>query len=183
MLTERPSQPTNALQARGDDRDGPAQGGLRVAAPARAWPADSSGTRSATRQGDPADQVGAGRARAVHRDRAPRQSLPAGPQLERSTCPGLGVVPLAGLTVLQATQRLAIEPFLRDFRIRADAVAARAGRYGRPQALRLRPLRRRADHVRAGDGHSGALGVRGRAWRSARGAADRQHQGQVIRSS
>jgi protein involved in polysaccharide export with SLBB domain len=32
--------------------------------------------------------------------------------------PGLGVVPLAGLTVLQATQRLAIEPFLRDFRIR-----------------------------------------------------------------
>lgn len=32
--------------------------------------------------------------------------------------PGLGSVPLAGLTVLQATQRLAIEPFLRDFRIR-----------------------------------------------------------------
>ena len=32
--------------------------------------------------------------------------------------PGLGIVPLAGLTVLQATQRLAIEPFLRDFRIR-----------------------------------------------------------------
>ena len=32
--------------------------------------------------------------------------------------PGLGVVPLAGLTALQATQRLAIEPFLRDFRIR-----------------------------------------------------------------
>jgi polysaccharide biosynthesis/export protein len=32
--------------------------------------------------------------------------------------PGLGVVPLAGLTVRQATQRLAIEPFLRDFRIR-----------------------------------------------------------------
>jgi polysaccharide biosynthesis/export protein len=32
--------------------------------------------------------------------------------------PGLGLVPLAGLTVLQATQRLAIEPFLRDFRIR-----------------------------------------------------------------
>ena len=32
--------------------------------------------------------------------------------------PGLGVVPLAGLTVLQATQRLAIEPFLREFRIR-----------------------------------------------------------------
>jgi protein involved in polysaccharide export with SLBB domain len=32
--------------------------------------------------------------------------------------PGLGVVPLAGLTVFQATQRLAIEPFLRDFRIR-----------------------------------------------------------------
>jgi protein involved in polysaccharide export with SLBB domain len=32
--------------------------------------------------------------------------------------PGLGVVPLAGLTVLQATQRLAIEPFLRDYRIR-----------------------------------------------------------------
>ena len=32
--------------------------------------------------------------------------------------PGLGVVPLAGLTVVQATQRLAIEPFLRDFGIR-----------------------------------------------------------------
>ena len=32
--------------------------------------------------------------------------------------PGLGSVPLAGLTVVQATQRLAIEPFLRDFRIR-----------------------------------------------------------------
>jgi protein involved in polysaccharide export with SLBB domain len=32
--------------------------------------------------------------------------------------PGLGVVEFAGLTVLQATQRLAIEPFLRDFRIR-----------------------------------------------------------------
>jgi polysaccharide export outer membrane protein len=32
--------------------------------------------------------------------------------------PGLGVVPVAGLTVLQGTQRLAIEPFLRDFRIR-----------------------------------------------------------------
>jgi polysaccharide export outer membrane protein len=32
--------------------------------------------------------------------------------------PGLGSVPLAGLTPIQATQRLAIEPFLRDFRIR-----------------------------------------------------------------
>ena len=32
--------------------------------------------------------------------------------------PGLGVVPLAGLTVLQATQRLAVEQFLQDFRIK-----------------------------------------------------------------
>jgi polysaccharide biosynthesis/export protein len=32
--------------------------------------------------------------------------------------PGLGNVALAGLTPIQATQRLAIEPFLRDFRIR-----------------------------------------------------------------
>lgn len=32
--------------------------------------------------------------------------------------PGMGIVPLAGLTVLEATQRLAIEPFLREFRIR-----------------------------------------------------------------
>jgi protein involved in polysaccharide export with SLBB domain len=32
--------------------------------------------------------------------------------------PGLGPVQLAGLTVFQATQRLAIEPYLRDFRIR-----------------------------------------------------------------
>jgi polysaccharide biosynthesis/export protein len=32
--------------------------------------------------------------------------------------PGLGVVPLAGLTVLQATQRLAVEQFLQEFRIR-----------------------------------------------------------------
>ena len=32
--------------------------------------------------------------------------------------PGLGIVHLAGLTALQATQRLAIEPFLRDYRIR-----------------------------------------------------------------
>lgn len=32
--------------------------------------------------------------------------------------PGLGIVALAGLTPVQATQRLAIEPFLREFRIR-----------------------------------------------------------------
>lgn len=32
--------------------------------------------------------------------------------------PGLGIVHLAGLTVVQATQRLAIEPYLRDYRIR-----------------------------------------------------------------
>jgi protein involved in polysaccharide export with SLBB domain len=32
--------------------------------------------------------------------------------------PGLGTVQLAGLTTLQATQRLAIEPYLRDFTIR-----------------------------------------------------------------
>ncbi len=42
-------------------------------------------------------------------------------QLNRSgdlDVPGLGNVALAGLTPIQATQRLAIEPFLRDFRIR-----------------------------------------------------------------
>ncbi len=32
--------------------------------------------------------------------------------------PGLGIVHLAGLTVVQATQRLAIEPYLRDYRVR-----------------------------------------------------------------
>jgi protein involved in polysaccharide export with SLBB domain len=32
--------------------------------------------------------------------------------------PGLGVVPIAGLTVLQATQRLAVEQILQDFRIK-----------------------------------------------------------------
>jgi len=42
-------------------------------------------------------------------------------QLDRTgavNMPGLGVVHLAGLTTFQAAQRLAIEPYLRDYRIR-----------------------------------------------------------------
>ena len=74
--------------------------------------------------------------------------------------PGLGSVPLAGLTPVQATQRLAIEPFLRDFRIRLHAVATRAHRCGRPQALRLRPVRGRAVDVCAGHGRPCAGRVR-----------------------
>ena len=41
--------------------------------------------------------------------------------------PGMGIVPLAGLTVLEATQRLAIEPFLREFRIRLTRLPLEPG--------------------------------------------------------
>lgn len=114
VLTERPRQPAVALQ-----ETGAATGRAGTAAP---------GVNAAP-QGQQPTQVPAAR-REIQRTKSEQADLDrlietvrrGNPyRLDRNGAldlPGLGVVPLAGLTVLQATQRLAIEPFLRDFRIR-----------------------------------------------------------------
>jgi polysaccharide biosynthesis/export protein len=113
ILTERPRQPTVTLQEPGVTTSRTATAVPGVAAPA----------------GQPTTPVPPARKEIV-RTKAEKDGLQrliesvrsANPyRLDRSGAidlPGLGVVPLAGLTVLQATQRLAIEPFLREFRIR-----------------------------------------------------------------
>jgi protein involved in polysaccharide export with SLBB domain len=115
VLTERPRQPSVALQ-----ETGVATG--RAGTPALGV--------TAAPQGQQPTQVPAARREEIQRTKSEQADLDrfietvrrGNPyRLDRTGAldlPGLGVVPLAGLTVLQATQRLAIEPFLRDFRIR-----------------------------------------------------------------
>jgi protein involved in polysaccharide export with SLBB domain len=114
VLTERPRQPAVALQ-----ETGAATGRAGTVAPGV----------TAVPQGQQPAQAPAAR-REIQRTKSEQADLDrfietvrrGNPyRLDRTGAldlPGLGVVPLAGLTVLQATQRLAIEPFLRDFRIR-----------------------------------------------------------------
>jgi protein involved in polysaccharide export with SLBB domain len=116
ILTERPRQPAEALQEAGTTPGRPASGppGVITGAPLT----------------QPAVPVPAGRKEEIRRTKSEQADLDrfietvrrGNPyRLDRTGAldlPGLGVVPLAGLTVLQATQRLAVEPFLRDFRIR-----------------------------------------------------------------
>jgi protein involved in polysaccharide export with SLBB domain len=114
VLTERPRQPTEALQEAGATAGTAASGSLGV---------------TGTPPGQQATPVPAAR-KEIQRTESEQADLDrfietvrrGNPyRLDRTGAldlPGLGLVPLAGLTVLQATQRLAIEPFLRDFRIR-----------------------------------------------------------------
>ena len=115
VLTERPRQPAEALQEAGAT---PGRAGERDywASLERPWPSRQRRCRP--------------RARRIQRTKSEQADLDRFIETVRSgnpyrldrtgalDLPGLGLVPLAGLTVLQATQRLAIEPFLRDFRIR-----------------------------------------------------------------
>ena len=116
VLTERPRQPAEALQEAGTTPGRPASG--------------ASGALTGAPLTQPAIPVPAARKEEIRRTKSEQADLDrfietvrrGNPyRLDRTGAldlPGLGVVPLAGLTVLQATQRLAIEPFLRDFRIR-----------------------------------------------------------------
>jgi len=116
VLTERPRQPTDSLQAQGTTA---VAGRAGTAVPAGTFPL-----------GQQQPGVGGAPRREIQRTVSEKADLQrlietvrrANPyRLDRTGAidvPGLGVVPLAGLTALQATQRLAIEPFLRDFRIR-----------------------------------------------------------------
>jgi protein involved in polysaccharide export with SLBB domain len=115
VLTERPRQPTEALPEASATAGRPASGPPGVTA------------APLTQQAMP---VPAARKEEIRRTESEEADLDrfietvrrGNPyRLDRTGAldlPGLGLVPLAGLTVLQATQRLAIEPFLRDFRIR-----------------------------------------------------------------
>ncbi len=119
VLTERPRQPTEALPARGTI---PATGRTDNAVP------DAN-----TQLGQQAAPGGIARTeiqREIPRTKSEEAELKrfveavrrANPyRLDRAGAidlPGLGVVPIAGLTVMQATQRLAVEQFLQDFRVK-----------------------------------------------------------------
>ena len=119
VLTERPSQPTNALQARGT-----------AATSGRTDNAVPSATPSPGPQPAAGGTPGRENQREILRTKPEEAELKRFVEAVRRTnpyrldragaidLPGLGVVPLAGLTVLQATQRLAVEQFLQDFRIK-----------------------------------------------------------------
>ena len=114
VLTERPAQPAVALQetGAGTGRAGLAAPGV-TAAPQGQQPTQTPAARREI-QRTKSEQADLDRfIETVRRGNPYRLNRTGALDL-----PGLGVVPLAGLTVLQATQRLAIEPFLRDFRIR-----------------------------------------------------------------
>jgi protein involved in polysaccharide export with SLBB domain len=117
ILTERPRQPAEALQEAGTTPGRPASGA-------------SGALTGGAPLTQPAIPVPAARKEEIRRTKSEQADLDRFIETVRSgnpyrldrtgalDLPGLGVVPLAGLTVLQATQRLAIEPFLREFRIR-----------------------------------------------------------------
>jgi len=116
VLTERPRQSTDSLQE---------QGTAAVAARAgNAMPGAAAplGQQQATVGVAPRREIQRTKSEEVDLQRLIEAVRSANPYaLDRGGAidvPGLGVVPLAGLTAYQATQRLAIEPFLRDFRIR-----------------------------------------------------------------
>ena len=114
VLTERPAQPAVALQetGAGTGRAGLAAPGV-TAAPQGQQPTQTPAARR---------EIQRTKSEQADLDRFIETVRRGNPyRLDRTGAldlPGLGLVPLAGLTVLQATQRLAIEPFLRDFRIR-----------------------------------------------------------------
>jgi len=119
VLTERPSQPTNARQGRGTAAT---SGGTDNAVPNATSPSGQQPAAGGTPGGETRRAIlrtkteEAGLKRFIE---AVRRANPY--RLDRAGAidlPGLGVVPMAGLTVLQATQRLAVEQFLQDFRIK-----------------------------------------------------------------
>jgi polysaccharide biosynthesis/export protein len=116
VLTERPRQPADSLQAQGATAMTAREG---TGVPASAA---SPGQQQATVGGAPRREIQRTELEEADLQRLIETVRRANPyRLDRTGAidlPGLGVVPLAGLTALQATQRLAIEPFLRDFRIR-----------------------------------------------------------------
>ena len=116
VLTERPRQPTDSLQVQGTAAVAGREGN---AVPGGTAPL---GQQQATVGGAPRREIQRTKSEEADLQRLIETVRRANPyRLDRTGAidvPGLGVVPLAGLTVFQATQRLAIEPFLRDFRIR-----------------------------------------------------------------
>jgi len=119
VLTERPRQQTDALQGRGTnsptDRTDNARPG--ATAPLVQQPAPGAAPRTEIQREIP--RTKAEEAELKRFIETVRRANPY--RLDRAGAidlPGLGVVPVAGLTVLQATQRLAVEQFLQDFRIK-----------------------------------------------------------------
>jgi protein involved in polysaccharide export with SLBB domain len=116
VLTERPRQLTDSLQVQGTA----AVAGRAVnAMPGTTAPPPQ---QQATVAAAPRRQIQRTKSEEADLQRLVDAVRSANPyRLDRNGAidvPGLGVVPLAGLTAYQATQRLAIEPFLREFRIR-----------------------------------------------------------------
>ena len=114
VLTERPREPDDALKEAGGTSGRTASGTLGVTGTP---PVQQTTPVPAVRK-----EIQRTKSEQADLDRFIETVRSGNPyRLDRTGAldlPGLGLVPLAGLTVLQATQRLAIEPFLRDFRIR-----------------------------------------------------------------
>jgi protein involved in polysaccharide export with SLBB domain len=119
VLTERPRQPIDALQGQGTIT---ATGGTENAVPGATAPLGQPATVGGTVRREVQREIQRTPSEEAELQRFIETVQRANPyRLDRTggiDVPGLGVVPIAGLTVLQATQRLAIEPFLQDFRIR-----------------------------------------------------------------
>jgi protein involved in polysaccharide export with SLBB domain len=119
VLTERLRQPTDALQGQGTTT---ATGGKENTAPGAVAPLGQQPALGGAMRRESQREIERTKSEEAELTRLAETVRRANPyRLDRAGAidvPGLGVVPLAGLTVVQATQRLAIEPFLRDFRIR-----------------------------------------------------------------
>ncbi len=119
VLTERPRQPIDPLQGRSATL---ATATTDNAAPMATSPPGQQRTPGGTQSPELRQEITRTKSEEDELKRFIETVRRANPyRLDRSGAidlPGLGIVPLAGLTVLQATQRLAVEQFLQDFRIK-----------------------------------------------------------------
>ncbi len=103
-------------------------------------------------------------------------------QLDRSgvlVLPGFAPIMLAGLDAEQATHRLAVVGAFQKLDVKVTKLTVRKTGVRGSQALRIRTVQGCLVHVRAGDGHPGAVGLHCRARRSTRCAVVRQPESHV----
>ena len=119
VLTERPRQPTDVLPGRGTTT---ATGRTDNAVPDANAPLVQQPAPGGTPRTEIQREISRTKPEEAEMKRFIEAVRRANPyRLDRAGAidlPGLGVVPIAGLTVLQATQRLAVEQILQDFRIK-----------------------------------------------------------------
>ncbi len=119
VLTERPRQPIDPLQGRSTVS---ATGRTDNAVPNATAPLGQQLAPGGTPRTEIQQEITRTKSEEAELKRFIETVRRANPyRLDRAGAidlPGLGVVPLAGLTVMQATQRLAVEQFLQDFRIK-----------------------------------------------------------------